>query len=165
MFVDVPLLYPIQQKDYSTDPYIRRNWEAAKSIFREAFTLTIFGYSAPVSDRDAVQLLKGAWINEEHPRVFEHLEIIDITASSILSDRWSPFSPPHHYHFKAAFEQSRISRWPRRVCESTFYPMKYGAPCEDFPLPSTDSIAELQAYAADIARHEASQSVGLERNR
>src|SRR5262249_12397937 len=53
-FSDVPLLYPIERKDYSTNPYIKRNWEAAKALFRDAFTLTIFGYAAPASDADAV---------------------------------------------------------------------------------------------------------------
>jgi len=154
MFVDVPLLYPIKRKNYSFDPYIHEAWNNAKIFFRDAFTLTIFGYGAPVSDVDAVDLLRGAWIDDKHQRIFEHIEIIDITSSSILSERWAPFTPTLHHHFTTAFEQSRIARWPRRVCESTFYPMTSGLPCEDFPLPSTESIGELQAYVANIARRE-----------
>lgn len=153
LFTDVPLLYPIQQKNYSADPYVRRNWEAARILFREAFTLTIFGYGAPISDRDAVELLRQAWLTQ-NSREFARIEIIDTAPQSLLEDRWSPFTPTNYYALKAAFEQSRIARWPRRSCESTFYPTTQGVPCEDFPLPSTDSIAELQAYAADIARHE-----------
>ena len=152
-FTDVPLLYPIRQKNYSADPYIRRNWEAAKTLFMEAFTITIFGYGAPDSDTDAVELLRRAWFTQR-TRTFEHIEIIDIALKTHLHDRWSPFTPTSHYEVKAAFEQCRIARWPRRTCESLFYPMTQGLPCEDFPLPSTGSIAELQAHAADIARHE-----------
>lgn len=152
-FADVPLLYPIRKKNYSDDPYIRRNWEAAKTLFSDAFTMTIFGYGAPVSDTDAVELLRQAWIARSE-RTFEHIEIIDTAGSSLLHDRWSPFTPTLHYQFTGSFDQSRIARWPRRSCEALFYPMTEGRPCEDFPLPSTDSIIELQKYAANIAKHE-----------
>jgi hypothetical protein len=59
-----------------------------------------------------------------------------------------------HYRAVTTFEQSRISRWPRRSCESLLYPMRQGVPCEDFPLPSTNDLAALQAYASTIALHE-----------
>ena len=153
ILADVPLLYPISQKNYSTDPYIRRNWDAAKALFRDAFTLTIFGYSAPDSDKDAVDLLRLAW-TAESDRTIEHIEIIDKAHQSLLDARWAPFTPTYHYCVKTTFEQSRIARWPRRSCESLLYPMTQGVPCEDFPVPSTDSITDLQAYAAHIARHE-----------
>ncbi len=152
-FTDVPLLYPIEQKNYSDDPYIQRNWEAAKILFSEAFTLTIFGYGAPTSDAAAAKLLRLAWTGRSE-RTFEHIEIIDIACQSILHDRWKPFTPTSHYHVTTVFEQSRIARWPRRSCESLLYPMTQGVPCEDFPVPNTDSITEIQAYAADIAQHE-----------
>ena len=147
------LLYPIQQKNYSADSYLRRSWEAAEVLFKEAFTLTIFGYGAPESDKDAVDLLRQAWFSE-NSRIMEHVEIIDTAGSSLLHERWSRFTPTLHYHVEKAFEQSRIARWPRRSCESLFYPMTEGIPCEDFPLPKTDSIGELQECAAGIARHE-----------
>lgn len=149
----VPLLYPIGQKDYSTNPYIQRNWDAAKILFRDSFTLTIFGYGAPASDKDAVELLQSAWTSRSD-RTFEHIEIIDIDSQSSLYDRWSPFAPTHHYRVTRTFEQSRLARWPRRSCESLIYPMAQGVPCEEFPVPTTDSLAELQAFAAEIARHE-----------
>lgn len=159
LFANVPLFYPIRQKNYSADPYIRRNWEAAKCLFRDAFTITIFGYGAPDSDVDAVELLRLAWFSRSE-RTFEHIEIINTAPRPILHDRWKPFTPTSHYHVTTVFEQSRIARWPRRSCESLLYPMTQGVPCEDFPVPNTDSLAELQAYAGDIARHED----GLQKN-
>ncbi len=150
---DVPLLYPIEQKDYSSNPYIQRNWHAAQILFRDAFTLTIFGYGAPTSDKDAVELLRSAWTGRTN-RTFEHIEIIDIAQPSSLHNKWSTFAPTHHYRVTSTFEQSRLARWPRRSCESLVYLMKQGAPCEDFPLPTTDSLSELQAFAAEIAQHE-----------
>jgi len=153
-FADVPLLYPIQKKDYSKDPYIRRNWEAAKSLFTDAFSVTIFGYGAPDSDADAVELLRRAWFGR-NPRTFEHIEIIDIAPQTLLHQHWSSFTPTFHYQVSNAFEQSRIARWPRRSCEAVFYPMTQGLPCEDFPLPNDCNVSDLQAHAAIIAQHEA----------
>lgn len=157
-FAHVPLLYPIRQKNYSADPYIHRNWDAAESLFAGAFTLTLYGYSAPDSDLDAVELLRQAWLNRSartrSARTMEHIEIIDTAPQSLLRDRWEAFTPTYHYRVVTAFEQSRIARWPRRTCESLLYPMSQGLPCEDFPLPNTVNIAELQAHAMDIARFE-----------
>jgi hypothetical protein len=96
---------------------------------RAAFTLTIFGYGAPASDRDAVELLRSAWFGRS-TRTFEHIEIIDIANESFLHDRWAPFTPTNHYHVTETFEESRLSRWPRRSCESLVYPMTHGIPCE-----------------------------------
>jgi hypothetical protein len=150
---DVPLLYPIETKDYSADPHIHRNWDAAKNLFTNAFTLTIFGYGAPASDKDAVELLRSAWLARSD-RTFEHIEIIDIAQESSLHERWSVFTPTLHYRVVSSFEQSRIARWPRRSRESLWFPMSQGTPCEDFPLPQTDSLAALQELAAQIALHE-----------
>jgi hypothetical protein len=150
---DVPLLFPIERKDYSSDPYIRRNWEAAEALFRDAFTLTIFGYGAPASDKDAVELLRSAWLARSD-RTLEHIEIIDTAQQSSLHDRWFAFTPTLHYRVESTFDRSRLARWPRRSRESLLYPMTQGVPCEDFPLPAADSLGALQEFAAHIARHE-----------
>jgi len=150
----VPLLYPIAKKNYSSEPYIKRSWEAAKALFAEAFTMTIFGYGAPSSDKGAVELLRLAWL-ERSDRTLEHVEIIDRLDSTTLYDRWLLFNPSKKYRAKTTFQQSRLARWPRRSCESIWYPMRYGLPCEDFPLPPENNLIELQKVAADIAQYEA----------
>ena len=92
---DVPLLYPIGKKDYSSHEYIRRSWEAARYFFAEAFVLTIFGYGAPVSDADAVDLLRSGWMGRSDRKI-EHVEIIDVVSSSVLYERWRGFMPTGH---------------------------------------------------------------------
>lgn len=52
------LLYPVKDKNYSDDEYIRSCWEALQQCIEESYTITIFGYSAPSSDVEAVKLLK-----------------------------------------------------------------------------------------------------------
>lgn len=150
---NVPLLYPVTKKDYSKDKYVKQSWQEVEIFFQEAFTITIFGYGAPTSDGDAVELLRHAWFKSSS-RTLEHIEIIDIESSTALHDRWSPFTPTLHYHLVRSFGESRIARWPRRSCESLYYPMSQGRPCEDFPLPNVETIAELGAAAKAIARYE-----------
>lgn len=152
-FSAVPLLYPIEQKNYADHWYIRDAWECAKSWFNDAFTITIFGYGAPDSDNMAVQLLKTAWFGESQ-REFEHVQIIDTAPLACLQGRWSAFTPTAHLHPVSCFEDSRIARWPRRSVESLSHSMSQALACEEFPLPETGTISELQKYAANIARHE-----------
>lgn len=153
-FVDVPLLYPIEKKNYfSGNSYTASSWDSAKSEFSKAFTMTIFGYSAPDSDVEAVDLLRSAWLNESS-RELEHVELIDILDSAILHERWKTFTPTFHLHLKTSFEQSSLLRWPRRTCEAMYYPMSQGLPCEDFPLPETDDLNELHNAIKEISKYE-----------
>ena len=154
-FSDVPLLYPVEKKDYSQDPYIRRNWDTAAQLFKDAFTLSIFGYGAPRSDRDAVNLLRSAW-TQRSDRSMEHIEIIDTAEEPILSERWSTFTPTHHYRVVRVFDDCRIAGWPRRTCESLLYPISEGVPCQRISWPSTDDLAELQNYVRQISQYELS---------
>ena len=59
-FVPTELLYPVKDKNYASDQFIATQWEAAKWFLENAFTLTIFGYGAPNSDTEAVDLMKSA---------------------------------------------------------------------------------------------------------
>lgn len=154
-FSDVPLLYPITQKDYSAtaNKYIEEAWKSANDFFKNAFTITIFGYGAPTSDTEAIKLLQSAWF-EGSPRKLEHIEIIDIADSDTLHNRWSSFTPTNHYRIHKSFDESRIYKWPRRTCESLIYPMRDGIACEAFPLTSTNDLVELQNAIKEIAHYE-----------
>lgn len=51
-FQKIPLLYPVKQKDYTSDIFIRDQWQAVKYYLQQSLILTIFGYSAPETDRE-----------------------------------------------------------------------------------------------------------------
>ena len=155
-FRNVPLLYPVQKKNYSRHPYISGSWDSARYFFREALVITIFGYSAPSSDADAVELLKSAWMARSG-RTMEHVEIIDIDSKKNLHERWKTFTPTFHLHPIQDFNDSWIARWPRRSREAVYIPMRYGRPCEDFPLSRTKDLTELQAQVREIAKWEAGE--------
>lgn len=155
IYTDIPLLYPIKEKQYfkNSSHYIQLAWQSAQDFFCDAFTLTIFGYSAPNSDAAAKELLMTAWFKKSE-RHIQHIEIIDTAIENVLVERWKPFAPTHHYLLTQCFEKSRLWNWPRRSYESLFYPTVKGLPCEDFPLPKTENLIELQQYVKEIAKYE-----------
>ncbi|AWI26863.1 SIR2 family protein [Flavobacterium pallidum] len=62
-FEPTELLYPVEKKDYNSDPYIKGQWDALSEELKIAERVTVFGYSAPVSDVEAIELLQKAWGN------------------------------------------------------------------------------------------------------
>ena len=159
-FTDVPLLYPVEKKGYSSDPYITDSWKNARRFFKEAFVLTIFGYSGPDSDRDAVDLLKNAWMARS-TRKFEYVEVLDIVPKG---DRWIEFTPTQHLKSVQYYKESFVGRWPRRSRERLFLAMTEGIPSANVPLTDTDDLTELQAQVREIAKREADEDEGTKLN-
>lgn len=81
--------------------------------------VTIFGYSAPKSDIEAINMMKKAWgsVNE---RNLEEIELIDIRDEKEVIDSWDEFIHTHHYSYHTDFFDSTLARCPRRTCEATF---------------------------------------------
>lgn len=113
------LLFPIKKKDYSSDIAIRKSWKTLNNALEQAYMVTIFGYSAPKSDAEAVAMMKKAWgsIND---RKLEEIELIDIRNEEEVIDSWSQFIHTHHYSYHTSFFHSTLAKCPRRTCEATF---------------------------------------------
>jgi hypothetical protein len=112
-------LYPIKQKDYVSEPFIISEWRGLQSALRNAYVFTIFGYSAPQSDVEAIALLKEGW-GERYKRELEQVEIIDIKSEDDLRETWDPFIVEHHYDAERSFYESWIARHPRRSCDAVW---------------------------------------------
>lgn len=130
----IKLLYPVKEKDYTTDIFINSEWNYIRHKIENAFTLTIFGYGAPETDIDAFTLMKDAWKKQSN-RVLEMVEFIDIKDKSVLAKQWEPFLYSHHYRNYKNFYKSRIPNNPRRTCESILHPTIYGKFVEWNPIP------------------------------
>lgn len=113
------LLFPVKEKDYHSDEYIRKCWEAVEQCIEESSSITIFGYSAPASDVDAVNLLKKAWGDLED-RQLEEVSVIDIIDEAEMLEKWKDFIYSHHYRYKNNFYDSYLGIFPRRSCEMLF---------------------------------------------
>lgn len=118
-FEPTKLLYPVKEKDYTNDPFIKDSWNVVKHYLKRAYMFTIFGYSAPKTDVSAIDLLKEAWGTVEN-RNLEEVEIIDIKPEDELHQTWDEFIHSHHYSTHSSFFTSSLGRFPRRSCEATF---------------------------------------------
>lgn len=115
----IKLLYPVKDKNYKNDNYIRQCWEATEQAIEESSTITIFGYSAPSSDVEAINLLKNAW-GGKAKRQLEEVSIIDIIDEKNMLEKWSDFIYSHHYKYTNNFFNSYLGMFPRRSCEMLF---------------------------------------------
>ncbi|EPZ51619.1 hypothetical protein [Alicyclobacillus acidoterrestris] len=118
-FKPTKLLYPVKEKDYNNDPFIKDNWNRIRHYLKHAYMFTIFGYSAPKTDVSAIELLKEAWGTVED-RNLEEVEIIDIRPEKELRQTWDEFIHSHHYSIHPDFFSSTLGKMPRRSCEATF---------------------------------------------
>lgn len=115
--VPTPLLFPVKEKDYQSDPSIAAHWEKLQMALKHAWAITVFGYGAPKTDVSAVGLMKGAW-GVVDKRSLEETEIIDIRAEAELTQIWAPFIHTHHYRCVPSFYDSLLARHPRRSGEA-----------------------------------------------
>jgi hypothetical protein len=151
------LLYPVAEKGYDQDPLIADNWRLLSQALEEAFMVTIFGYSAPLSDASAITLLRKAW-GTPKKRSLEQFEIIDIRPEKELAKSWKSFIHTHHYEVHPDVRASWLFRHPRRTGEAYINQYLEAKFIEDNPIPETDSLEELWNWfepllkAEDIAR-------------
>jgi hypothetical protein len=147
------LLYPVTNKDYANDPFIEKEWSALKHFIKDAFALTIFGYGAPATDVEAVELMKSAW-TENRSKEFNQTEIIDILGKSSLESRWSEFTFSHHYDIAGNFYDSWIARHPRRSCEAYWNQNMEAQFIDNNPLPKGVGFDELYAWLNPLINAE-----------
>jgi len=149
----VRLLYPIGEKDYEKEPAIRSAWQEVKRAFKNAFMVTIFGYSAPQSDRGAVELLKAAW-GECQKRELEQFELIDVRDEKSLVESWKGFIHTHHYEIHKDFFESWIANHPRRSGEAYWNQYMEAAFIENNPIPRLDRLEELWRWYEPLMEAE-----------
>jgi len=140
-----PLLYPIKHKNYQSDLAIAEDWRALKSALKAAWTVTFFGYGAPKTDVEAIQLLKDGWGRVE-TRNLEQTEIIDIRSEDDLLNTWNPFIHTHHYTIRRSFYDSNIAKHPRRSCEALWQRLMENQHFEGSTFPTAASFSELYRW-------------------
>lgn len=111
------ILFPIKEKNYKDDPYIKNCWEGFLDLLSRATIVTIFGYSAPKSDVMAVEAMQKAFSSTF--RRLDQIEVIDLKSEQELWDTWGEFIKPTNDHFKicCSFFDSILSEFPRRSIE------------------------------------------------
>jgi hypothetical protein len=146
------LLYPIRIKNYANDLFIKTEWEILRKGLRQAMTLTIFGYGAPTTDKEAVDIMKSAW--DKDNRFIERTEIIDIKDEDVLRAQWEPFIIRTYFDWSDNFYQSRIAKFPRRTCEALLDQTRYGLFVEENPFPFNAKFDELLSWIMPLVDAE-----------
>lgn len=135
------LLYPVTHKNYNEDEFIRIEWERVKYWINEESTkiISIFGYGAPETDVEAVNLLYDSWGGSSR-RNMEQFEIIDIKSEKEVRKKWDRFIHSHHYDYSNNYFDSSLATNPRRTSESYFQHILPNSPSEAFsesnPVPT-----------------------------
>ena len=106
-FTPTQLLYPVAHKDYNSDEFIASQWSILQQRLKEAARVTVFGYSAPKTDVEAIALLKGAW-GKPHLRNMEQFELIDVRPEDEVKASWDEFIHSHHYDYHTSFFDSSL---------------------------------------------------------
>lgn len=147
------LLFPVTKKNYQEDPYIGAQWRNLKSALKDAYMLTIFGYSAPQSDTEAVTLMKEGW-GQPAERNLEEIEIIDIKPREELEKMWSPFIHTHHFRTYVRWCESWAANYPRRTCEAMWSTLMENNPRPPSPLPGDRTLDGLWTWLRPLCDAE-----------
>ncbi len=139
------LLYPISKKDYNTDTFIKSSWDIIRNELSNAYMFTVFGYGAPSSDVEAVDLLSKGW-GDKYQRNMEQIEIIDIIDEDTLCERWDTFIHTHHYDTHKDFYSSMIGKCSRRSADASFGANINRICWEEHPIPQNASWNELEEW-------------------
>lgn len=118
-YIKQPLLYPVKEKDYNSSPFIKEQWKKVKLFMEDSTVVTFFGYSAPKSDLEAINILKSIY-NTDVIHSFDLIEIIDIKPKDELIRTWDSFVSLKHDHkpqYIKSFFNSILAEFPRRSIE------------------------------------------------
>jgi hypothetical protein len=151
------LLYPITKKNYQDSP-LDSVWKEFQGHLKTALFVTIFGYSAPSADKEALDLMAEAW-GEWKSRQFEQIEFIDRKSEADLLKSWSAFVWLGHHDVRGFFRDSWIAKHPRRSIEAFKSQERDAAFIEDNPLPDTTDLDALQSWFSPLIAAERNAAV------
>jgi len=153
VYKDSPILFPVEEKDYNNHQLIKTSWHDLGNALKQAYALTIFGYGAPSSDVEALNLMKTAWGTPD-ARYFEEVEIIDVVEEEKLATTWEPFINSHHYQIRNSFYNSYIGTHPRRSCETLFAMFMDVKFCDDRKFPEKADFLGLYNWLQPLVSNE-----------
>jgi len=150
-----PLLFPIKQKGYDNNPFIHSAWQTFKRNLKQAYFLTIFGYSAPTSDVDAISIVKESW-GPGFKREMEQVEFIDIKSEKDIIKTWKDILCRNHYDVTDNVYNTRLAKHPRRSCESLYQAVMRNHPYPARPIPKKACFPELWEWVKPLVEVEKS---------
>lgn len=148
------LLYPVENKDYNSDPFIKEQWDFALDRLKSAYYVTVYGYSAPKTDVEARELLLNAW-RDNPTQTLAEFDVIDIADKEIVEKSWSDFIIRTHGGVTDDFSWNILRRHPRRTCEAFAFATLQQAPWHEDPFPDAGSLRDLEDWVKPLIAEEA----------
>jgi hypothetical protein len=140
-----PLLYPVRHKDYAKDGSIAVQWDLLNHEMRQAFMFTIFGYSGPKTDQEAIEAMSKAW-GSPSDRAMEETDFITLQPREEVREVWEKFIHSHHYDVTDDFFDSWLGKHPRRTGEAYWAQYIEAKFVEGNPAPRGISLRELWGW-------------------
>lgn len=142
-----PLLFPVAEKNYASNPFIAAEWDVLRHNLQSAYLVTIFGYSAPLTDAAAFELMMGAWSKNKLAE-FAEIEIVDVRPRRELEKSWQPFFTRDHYRVRRRISGTMQYAFPRRSCDAFAGATLYLQPWHETRLPRFRRVESLRAWCA-----------------
>lgn len=154
-FEQMPLLYPIGKKDYNEKPIIKNEWNRAKAVLAKAAGITVYGYGAPVTDIEAVELMKSA-NSISQMKDIAPFTIINLACNEVEQrEKWKEFYDVKMMIYCNSFEESMLWRNPRVSLETLFDAILQQQPRSiEKPFVKFSSLGELQEFVKTITEFE-----------
>jgi hypothetical protein len=158
-FDAVPILHPIKKKNYSADTFIENEWKVLKWALENAFMVTIFGYSGPKTDEEALSAMREAW-GDPRKREMEQTALIIAPTQQEEDARanWDPFIHTGHYEIQKDFYNSWIANHPRRTGEAWWNQYFEAKFIENNPLPRGADFPNLWQWYRQFKAPEESKN-------
>lgn len=152
------LLYPVEKKDYNSDPFTKDQWDMALWHMQHAYYVTIFGYSAPKTDVEARDLLLKAW-RDNNTRTLSEFDVVDIANRDAVEASWSEFIVRTHGSISPSIDNNYLMRHPRRSCEAFAFATLQQTPWHEDPFPQAATLGELEEWVQPLLAEEKSEAL------
>lgn len=152
-FKPTTLLYPVRDKQYSSNPFIQSQWELLSWNLNRAYFLTIFGYSAPATDVAAREVMMKAW-KRNTTQELAQINIIDIKPEEDVEQNWNDFITRSHYGTSKTIKKSYLARFPRRSCDALFEFTMMCNTWKDNRFPEFTSYEKLRDWVKPLYQEE-----------
>jgi hypothetical protein len=149
----VELLYPITNKNYDSDSFIKSEWANLRNYLQGAYFITIFGYSAPKADVAAKEIMRTIW-DKNRTKTLAEIEIIDVKPNEELYKSWKEFIVRSHYMIHSEFDESHLAKFPRRTCEVLANRTLQLIPSEENAIPKDLTLEEFHKWLIPLLDEE-----------
>ena len=154
-FGDMPLLFPVGEKDYGKHSIIKFQWKQAQEYLSHAAGVTVFGYSAPVTDREAFDLMKNAYQESGMKEIalFEIINLESVREEQVT--RWEELFNKKMMIYTDTLKNTQLWKFPRVSLEALFDAILQCHPREENKsFQSFNSLDDLQAFVKTIDEYE-----------